>query len=143
MVGVIGFAHKPNSPSNAPRGEVGPDVMRADALGTFAAYLAQKFTIAGDLLAKTRPSDRQQGDIPLRNLWEASELPANEFADEVAEFYGLARLSLPELSTATALVSRFSHRFLRESVVFPYQAPDLSFRLAAADPTDEAAIRAA
>jgi general secretion pathway protein E len=117
--------------------------MRADALGTFAGHLARKFTIAGDLLAKTRPSDRHQGDIPLRNLWEASDLPANEFADEVAEFYGLSRLSLPELSTATALVARFSHRFLRESVVFPYQAPDLSFRLAVADPTDEAAIRAA
>ena len=44
---------------------------------------------------------------------------------------------------ATSLVPRFSRRFLRETLVFPYQAADASFRLVVADPTDAAAIRAA
>jgi general secretion pathway protein E len=94
-------------------------------------------------LSRVRPSDRNHGDLSLRSVWEASELPANDFADEVAAFHGLPRLSLPDLLAATSLVPRFSRRFLRETLVFPYQASDASFRLAIADPSDAAAIRAA
>jgi general secretion pathway protein E len=52
-------------------------------------------------------------------------------------------LALPDLLAASSLVQRFSRRFLREMVVLPYQAKDGTFRLALADPTDAAAIRAA
>jgi general secretion pathway protein E len=72
-----------------------------------------------------------------------TDLTANDFADEVARFHRLARVSLPQLLSATALLKHFSRRFLREMVVFPYQAADGQLRLAVADPTDSACARAA
>ncbi len=76
-------------------------------------------------------------------MWEATDLSANGFADEVAHFYGMTRLSLPDLVAAKALTDRFSPRFLRETTVFPFVAHDGAFRLAVADPGDRAAVRAA
>jgi general secretion pathway protein E len=79
----------------------------------------------------------------LRKLWEASDLSAHEFADEVARFYGLQRLSLPELFAAPAAIRGFSQRFLRESCVFPFESEEGKFKLAVADPSDGASLRAA
>jgi general secretion pathway protein E len=45
--------------------------------------------------------------------------------------------------SAVPLVSSFSQRFLREAAVFPCRAPDGPVMLAVADPTDQAAQRAA
>ena len=45
--------------------------------------------------------------------------------------------------SATPLVAAFSQRFLRETLVFPYQAADRGIVLVIADPTDLAASRAA
>jgi general secretion pathway protein E len=78
----------------------------------------------------------------LRQLWEQSELPAGEFADEVSGFYALPRVSLPELLEAQPLTAQFSRRFLREMIVFPYRSADGRNIVAVADPTDVAAIRA-
>jgi general secretion pathway protein E len=79
----------------------------------------------------------------LRKLWEASELSASDFADEVARFFRLTRTTLPELIAATPLVHRFSRRFLREMTIFPYQSAGGWAMLAIADPSDTAAIQAA
>src|SRR5262249_20619868 len=79
----------------------------------------------------------------LRKLWEATDLSANDFADEVARFYGHPRITLPQLFAATALVGQFARRFLRETTVFPYRSADGVLKLAVADPTDLAAVRAA
>ena len=76
-------------------------------------------------------------------LWELADLSANEFADEVARFAGLERVMLADILSAPALNDGFSQRFLREMMVFPYQAADGSPVLAVADPTDRAALRAA
>jgi general secretion pathway protein E len=76
-------------------------------------------------------------------LWELADLSANEFADEVARFAGLERIMLADILSAPALNDGFSQRFLREMMVFPYQAADGSPVLAVADPTDRAALRAA
>jgi general secretion pathway protein E len=72
-----------------------------------------------------------------------SELSANDFADKVAEFFKLPRVSLPGLLAAPPLVKEFSPRFLREMMVFPYRSADGAVMLAVADPTDSAAVRAA
>ncbi|MEP9356812.1 GspE/PulE family protein [Xanthobacter sp. KR7-65] len=80
---------------------------------------------------------------PLRRVWEASELSAADFADEVARFYRLRRVSLPELMAASALVSHFSARFLREMTVLPFRDADGTCCLAAGDPTDATVVRAA
>jgi general secretion pathway protein E len=109
----------------------------------FAGYLLQKNFIAADSTSKFDFVTRESSEKTLRKLWELTELGANDFADEVARFYSLPRLALPDLLAASSLVQRFSRRFLREMVVLPYQAKDGTFRLALADPTDVAAIRAA
>ena len=78
----------------------------------------------------------------LRELWEKSDLPSGIFADEVAGFWRLPRVSLQDLTNAVGAVEQFSARFLRESSVFPFRAGD-GFGLAVCDPADGAAIRAA
>jgi general secretion pathway protein E len=79
----------------------------------------------------------------LRELWEKSDLPGGKFADEVASFWRLPRLSLQELFDVAGAVEQFSARFLRESSVFPFRAGEDGFGLAVSDPADGAAIRAA
>src|SRR3954447_139537 len=117
--------------------------MTTNSIGEFAGYLLQKKYIAGHSTSKLDFKDGDGGDKTLRKLWELTDLSANDFADEVARFYGLPRLSLPGLLATTSVVQRFSRRFLREMVVLPYQTADGRFCLALADPTDIAAIRAA
>jgi general secretion pathway protein E len=80
--------------------------------------------------------------LSLRRIWEASDISAHDFADEVAVHYRLPRLSLPQLLGAKALVDRFAHRFLRESAIFPFEDGG-RFHLAMADPGDKAAQRGA
>jgi general secretion pathway protein E len=50
---------------------------------------------------------------------------------------------LPQLLAFPSLVERFTRRFLRETIIFPYDAGDGRFGLAVADPTDVAAQRGA
>ena len=116
--------------------------MPADNLGDFTKYLLNKNSITGDVSSKLNFVDRIGGDGKLRDLWELTDLSANDFADEVARFYRLPRVTLPALMAASSLASRFSRRFLRETAVFPYEA-DGRFKLALADPSDGAAMRAA
>jgi general secretion pathway protein E len=96
------------------------------------------------------PPDQPQGDLQ-RNpqaashikIWEATDLSASEFADQAARFFHYERVTLEDMLSATPLVAAFSQRFLRETLVFPYQAADQGTVLAIADPTDLAARRAA
>jgi general secretion pathway protein E len=79
----------------------------------------------------------------IRSLWESSDVSANEFADEVAAYYRRPRMTLPELLASPSLVDRFTRRFLRETMIFPYDVGGGRFGLAVADPTDVAAQRGA
>ena len=85
----------------------------------------------------------QRGTIRFANFGKSTELTANGFADEVAQFYGLKRLTLPQLVAAPSLTGRFSPRFLRDTAVFPFEMPKGHYKLAVADPSDAAAVRAA
>ena len=76
-------------------------------------------------------------------LWEHTRLSASEFADEAARFYGLERVTLQDLLSATSAVEPFSQRFLREMMVFPYHLDEGRAVLAVAEPADMAARRAA
>jgi general secretion pathway protein E len=82
-------------------------------------------------------------DLARDKLWERVDLSTVEFAEEAARFFGFERVTLQDMMSAEPLVASFSQRFLRETVVFPYRAPDGGAVLAIADPTDEAAQRAA
>src|SRR5271170_8034859 len=109
----------------------------------FGAYLLEKYSLPAG-----RGAGAGQGGAPavkaLRELWESTDLPAAEFADEVARFFKLQRIGLLELLATEAQVEGFSRRFLRESMVFPFRsAGGGAVKLAVADPMDTAAIRAA
>ena len=110
----------------------------------FTGYLARKHSITGDLLSKFTSAARPGKEKRLRDLWELTDLPANDFADEVAHFYKLPRLDLPQLLAASSLAGAFSHRFLREMAVFPCRIDEGGgCTLIVADPSDAATIRAA
>ena len=108
----------------------------------FGAYLLQKYSLpAGRAAGAGQPST--PAVKALRELWESTDLPAAEFADEVARFFKLQRIGLLELLATEAQVEGFSRRFLRESMVFPFRSAGGTVKLAVADPMDTAAIRAA
>jgi general secretion pathway protein E len=116
--------------------------MAFDPTSEFANYLRGKNHLAGEansLSLQTHARDERT----FRKLWETSELSANDFADKVAEFFKLPRVSLPDLLAAPALAKQFSPRFLREMSVFPYSSTDGAMMLAVVDPSDSAAVRAA
>jgi general secretion pathway protein E len=117
--------------------------MTANIVDEFVNYLSARHFNAANLLSKLNSTSRRNGERTLKDLWEASDLSANDFADEVAQFYRLPRVALPQLTAAPALTAKFSRRFLRETLVFPYAAEDGRPRLVLADPTDAAAVRAA
>lgn len=113
--------------------------MRDLSAESFRQHLIEKYSLPPRAESSTNPALTR----PLLELWEATDLSAAEFADEVSDYFGLARLGLPQLLTTTPCLDGFSRRFLRESTIFPFRAPDGSYRLATADPSDTAAVRAA
>jgi general secretion pathway protein E len=122
----------------------GPARITAGQSLEFMGYLARKHAITGDLLAKLTSTNRPGREKRLRDLWDLTDLSADAFADEVAHFFKLPRLDLPQLLAAASLTGPFSHRFLREMTVFPCQLKDSRANtLVTADPTDAASIRAA
>ena len=108
----------------------------------FGAYLLQKYSLPAGRAAGVGQSGAPAVKA-LRELWESTDLPAAEFADEVARFFKLQRIGLLELLATEAQVEGFSRRFLRESMVFPFRSAGGPVKLAVADPMDTAAIRAA
>jgi general secretion pathway protein E len=88
-------------------------------------------------------AERNLQPVSLAKLWEVTDLSAGEFADEAARFYNFERVSLQDMLSATPLVASFSPRFLRETLVYPYQSAGNRTLLAIADPTDVATRRAA
>jgi len=114
-----------------------------DMLEDFYNHLLNKQLIVGDLSARINIAEARRTGRPLQKLWQLTELSAHGFADEVARFFALPRVSLPELIAAASLADRFSQRFLRESSVFAYSAGAGLSRLVVADPSDAAVVRAA
>jgi general secretion pathway protein E len=110
----------------------------------FTGYLARKHSLTGDLLSKLTSINRPGAEKRLRELWELTDLSADAFADEVAYFYKLPRLDLPQLLAASSLAASFSRRFLREMTVFPCRLKQSDVNtLVVADPSDTASVRAA
>jgi general secretion pathway protein E len=115
--------------------------MGIDVAHEFASHLRSKNHLAGEV--SLRDGTAPGNERTLHKLWELTELSANDFADEVAEFFKVVRVPLPDLLAAEPLVKQFSRRFLREMTVYPYRAADGKAVLAVADPSDTAAVRAA
>src|ERR1700761_1758641 len=117
--------------------------MRDLSAETFRQHLLDKYSLPARARARVENPANSTLTRPLRELWEATDLSAAEFADEVSNYFGVVRLGLPQLLAATPCLDGFSRRFLRESPIFPFRAPNGGFRIAVADPSDTAAIRAA
>src|SRR5258707_14957813 len=119
----------------------GSNMMPTDLAHEFANYLRDNNHLPGDsgVLNGAAPSPANRA---LQKLWELTDLSANDFADEVAEFFQVPRITLPDLLSAQPLADRFSQRFLREMLVFPFQPADGEPTLAVTDPSDYAAGRA-
>ena len=117
--------------------------MRDLSAESFRQHLLEKYSLPSRAHARAENSANPALTRPLLELWEATDLSAAEFADEVSDYFGLARLGLPQLLTTTPCLDGFSRRFLRESTIFPFRAPDGGYRLAIADPSDTASVRAA
>jgi general secretion pathway protein E len=113
-----------------------------DLMDDFYVYLVNK-QFVGDRSSRFNIAEARKTGRPLQKLWQLTELSAHGFADEVARFFVLPRVGLPELMAATSLIDGFSPRFLRESSIFAYAAGSGSPRLVVTDPSDDAAIRAA
>jgi len=109
----------------------------------FGAYLLEKYPLPAAAARMAAEKPGTPAVKALRELWESTDLPAAEFADEVARYFDLERISLPALLASDAQVEGFSRRFLRESMVFPFRSGTGGVKLAVADPLDTAAIRAA
>src|SRR5436190_824478 len=117
--------------------------MRDLSAETFRQHLLEKYSLPAKARARVEKSANTTVMRPLRELWEATDLSAAEFADEVSDYWGAVRLGLPQLLAATPCLDGFSRRFLRESTIFPFRAGNGHYRIAVADPSDTAAIRAA
>ena len=117
---------------------IGPNP--ADPLAGFINHLTQN---DGAHLRLSQLDGARSDHPSFRLLWEACDLSASEFADQVAAYYRYPRMGIAELLAASSLVERFSRRFLREAAIFPFDAGDGRFALAVADPTDFAAQRGA
>src|SRR3984885_587495 len=117
--------------------------MRDLSAETFRQHLLEKYSLPPRARPRVENPANSTLARPLRELWEATDLSAAEFADEVSDYWGVVRLSLPQLLASTPSIDGFSRRFLRESTIFPVRAASGSYRLAVADPSDTAAIRAA
>ncbi len=114
-----------------------------DLLQGFYNHLLNEHLAVGDVSTRFNIAEARRTGKPLQKLWQAMEISAHGFADEVARFFVLPRVGLAELMSAPSLADKFSQRFLRESCIFPYSTDAGPARLVVADPTDGAAVRAA
>src|SRR5579883_687619 len=117
--------------------------MSMDLTKEFSRYLAAKNVLGDEFGRRLASGAETTRKLTLRQLSEAVDLAPNQFADEVAAFYRLPRVALPQMMAAKSLTTRFSRRFLRESMLFPFEAENGKFKIAVGDPGDMAMRRAA
>src|SRR5258708_10010322 len=98
-------------------------MMPTDLAHEFANYLRDNNHLPGDsgALNGAAPSPANRA---LQQLWELTDLSANDFAGWGAEFFQVPRITLPELLSAMSLVDRISLLFLRDLLVFPFHPDD-------------------
>src|SRR4051794_8924814 len=68
---------------------------------TFRQILLEKYPFPATARARVANWQNSAMTRPLRELWEATDLSAAKFADEVSDYWGVVRLSLPQLLAST------------------------------------------
>ena len=74
-----------------------------DLLESFRNHLSSGPFKLADLSTKFDVTEARRNGKPLKKLWELTQLSANDFADEVARFFGLRRVGLADFMAATSL----------------------------------------
>ena len=116
---------------------------KEERVSAFASYLTDKELLGPIQLKSLRFDKPLDSSSLLKQLWRSTSLSAHEFANEVAAFFGLRKMTLSELTEFSSLAPRFAPRFLRDASIFPFETRDGTISLAAGDPTDTEALRAA
>ena len=118
-------------------------VDKEEHVPAFTSYLVEKELLDQIKLKSFRSDKPLDSNSQLKLLWELTSLSSHEFANEVAAFFGLRRMTLLQLMEFRSLADCFAPRFLRDASIFPFEAGDGTVSLAAGDPADTEALRAA
>ena len=118
-------------------------IEKAEYVPDFATYLVARELLGSDKLDLFGSGEPFDSNSILKRLWRLTNLSSHEFANEVATFFGLRRMTLSQLTEHRSLADRFAPRFLRDASIFPFETSDGTFALAAGDPADAEALRAA
>ena len=120
-----------------------PDVATGGEIATgFLQHLLAKNLVSAAIARGITETEGSRTNLNLRQVWEASDISAHDFAEEVAVYYRLRRITLPQLIGANSLTGRFTQRFLREAAMFPFEPAKGQFHLAVGDPGEVAAQKA-
>lgn len=104
----------------------------------FVGHLVRK-----GILREAAAGEGARADASAGVDWIArTRLTQSAFADELAAFYGCARLQRHDLADGTFAGKGLSQRFLREQRIFPFRSAAGDTRIAIAVPVDEDAVRA-
>jgi general secretion pathway protein E len=123
---------------------LGPSLQKKEGhVADFASHLLQRKLLDQVKFREFSSPDSFDSVSQLKRLWKLTDLSSHEFANEVAAFFGLRKLTLLELAELRSAADRFAPRFLRESSMFPFETLDGTFALAVADPADAQALQAA
>jgi general secretion pathway protein E len=118
--------------------------IRSDgAVADFFNYLLERGLIDQATVRAFVSADASDSNSPLRRLWESTDLSSHDFANEVAAFFGLRRLTLLELAELRSRADRFAPRFLREASLLPFEGDSGTFAVVVGDPADTQALQAA
>jgi general secretion pathway protein E len=120
-----------------------PNIRSDGAVADFFNYLLERGLIDQATVRAFVSADASDSNSPLRRLWESTDLSSHEFANEVAAFFGLRRLTLLELAELRSRADRFAPRFLREASLLPFEGDSGTFTVVVGDPADSQALQAA
>ena len=105
-------------------------VDKEEHVPAFTSYLVERELldpIKVKLFCSNSPLD---SNSLLKQLWRSTSLSSHEFANEVAAFFGLRRMTLLQLMEFRSLADRFAPRFLRDASIFPFETGDGTISLA-------------
>ena len=74
-----------------------------DSIADFYDHLLRQNLAIADSSARLNVAEFRKTGRPLHKLWQTLEMPAHDFADQVARFYQMPRVGLAELMSGPSL----------------------------------------
>jgi general secretion pathway protein E len=110
--------------------------------GDFIAHLTRKGVLRDGQFHDGAQNANGRGSTNDVDWLELTKLTPTAFAEELAAFYGCARVQRTDLVGGHYAGEQLSRRFLGEHRLFPYESRSGALTLAIAAPTDEERVRA-